>query len=146
MTLDVIVVGVDGTPGSQDALRWAADAARTCGARLVAVHVFEPLDHLEELEPGTGLAALRDRVARRLEAAWIEPARAAGVPVDTVVAEGRPADALAEIARGRRADLLVVAARRQRRVVGLLLGSTALRLPHVSPCPVTIVPVNDGGR
>ena len=41
MTQDTIVVGVDESPQARAALRWAADAARRSGSRLVGVHVLQ---------------------------------------------------------------------------------------------------------
>ena len=41
-SMDRIVVGVDGSEGSAEALRWAARLASACGAEVVAVHVIDP--------------------------------------------------------------------------------------------------------
>ena len=36
-----VIVGVDGGPDSRQALKWAADYARSAGAPLVALTVFD---------------------------------------------------------------------------------------------------------
>ena len=52
----MIVVGVDGSPGSDAALRWAAGEARLRGSSLRIVHVYH-LPHVPLTEIGVGAAA-----------------------------------------------------------------------------------------
>ena len=66
MSVRRILVGVDESEGSCAALAWATELAQDLGARLVLLHVFEPLAHLAELAPGSDLRAARDRAAAAL--------------------------------------------------------------------------------
>ena len=139
MKLDTILVGVDDSPGSRAALRFAAGLAERVGARVVAVSVFEPLAHLGDLAPGTDLRALRERAALELEQHLCAPLRDAGVTFVARVLEGRSDKALADASDTEAADLVVVGARRMSMLGGLVLGSTSMRLPALCKCPVTIV-------
>jgi nucleotide-binding universal stress UspA family protein len=136
-----IVVGVDGSPGSRAALRWAHEEAKLRGATLEAVAVWQfpvmtslpafgampPPDDLGKEAEGTLLATLSDEGI----------AASDDVPVTTVVAEGAPAASLLEAAEG--ADLLVVGSRGHGGFAGLVLGSVSHQCASHSPCPVVVV-------
>ena len=140
MTIATILVGIDDSEGSKQALLWSADLAKSLGAKVVAVEVFEPLAHLAEMAPGSDLKSLRQLATGRLEQVLSAPLRERGIPYVTRMLEGNPAAALADAAEAERADLVVVGARRLSRLQGMVLGSTSLRLPTLSHCPVAIVP------
>jgi nucleotide-binding universal stress UspA family protein len=147
-----VVVGLDGSPGSQAALALAHEEARLRGATLHAVHVWRVPLGLALPEPSVaGLAPVSaadlDRLAERfheqadelvqqmlLEELGQEP----DVDVRRQVVEANPAEALIEAARG--ADLLVVGSRGLGGFRGLLLGSVSQHVAQHAPCPVAIVP------
>jgi nucleotide-binding universal stress UspA family protein len=138
-----IVVGVDGSAGSQAALAWAVEEARLHGATLVAVHAWQP-----PAVYGTGFApvpvvppdgAYEDAARELLEG---ELARVAGghpdVTIERHVIEGAPGEVLVTMAG--EADLVVVGSRGHGNLVGMLLGSVSQHCAHRSPVPVVIVP------
>jgi len=139
-----IVVGVDGSEGSLQALRFAAEEARFRNGQLETVAVWE---YPAGLYAGEGWAVAttealdqaRVHAERSLAAAvdGLGPALE-GVRVEQRVIEGRPAAALLKQAEG--ADLLVVGSRGHSGFVGLLLGSVSQQCAHHAPCPVVIVP------
>jgi nucleotide-binding universal stress UspA family protein len=147
----LIVVGVDGSPAAREALRFAAEEARLRGATLRVVNawlipLFEgmpmpivggmPVDYGRPLEEVTELT--RAASERLIEAEVGQAlAGATDIEVERVPAEGAPAAALLEAARG--ADLLVVGSRGRGGFAGLLLGSVSQQCAHHSPCPVVIV-------
>jgi nucleotide-binding universal stress UspA family protein len=53
--MGTIVVGVDGSAGSDAALRWALDEARLRGSSLRVVHVYQP-PRMPLTEAGVGAA------------------------------------------------------------------------------------------
>ncbi|MFP5377028.1 MAG: universal stress protein [Acidimicrobiia bacterium] len=137
-----IVVGVDGSDPSVEALRWALDEAAVHGASVEAIHAWQypyvadvtgmaayPLDRREVEE------AARTTLARAVEAAGPPPA---GVAVEQVLAPGGAAGVLVDAARD--ADLLVVGTRGHGGFSGLLLGSVSQQCTHHAPCPVVVVP------
>jgi nucleotide-binding universal stress UspA family protein len=137
--MNLIVVGADESPGSCRAVLWAADLAVRLGAAIIAVHAFEPLDHLAEVQPDTDLTDVRDSIHEQLVHEWCGGLATAGVDFEAVIEEGRPADVLVAVARDRDAGLIVLGARRMGWLKALALGSTSHRVLHEAQCPVVIV-------
>jgi nucleotide-binding universal stress UspA family protein len=122
-----IVVGVDGSPGSDAALAWAAAHAPAFGARVVAVHCWSPPLAHEELA-GSELEAMeRDFVAVLDTAVERAAAEAPGVLIERVLSRGEPTEVLTDLADG--AALLVLG------------GSVSRRATDRATCPVVIVPM-----
>ncbi len=146
--MGTIVVGVDGSEGSWDALRWALDEARLRQATLRAVHAwtFPSLSGVPGFAPAIDadlLHELREAGEGILEHALSEAgAEAAGFLVERVVVEGSAARVLVEAAVD--ADLLVVGTRGHGGFRGLLLGSVSQQCAHHARCPVVIVPPRRG--
>lgn len=136
-----IVVGIDGSPQSQKALRFALSEARVRGEELRAVSVwrYEP-SLLADHETGFG-AHDKDRVAAARTAAQVEldtVLAGARVPAtELLVCEGDPAQVLIE--ESRTADMLVVGSRGRGGVTGALLGSVSHDCASHAHCPVTVV-------
>jgi nucleotide-binding universal stress UspA family protein len=144
-----IVVGVDGSDASKDALRWAIDEARLRQAAVDAVYAWQvpimPPDVGPSLAPSasalemTALFPKLEESARLLvqdvvrEVAGDRP----DVEVRAVPVEGPPANALLDAAQG--ADLLVVGSRGHGHFKGMLLGSTSLHIVQHAPCPVVVL-------
>ena len=144
--MGTIVVGVDGSPASLAALRFALAEARLRGARLVALQAWvlplteAPGPFLLELPSSAGpslqelSADLGNAAGARLAAALAEVADAAeGVEVERRVVEGPAASMLVEASES--ADLLVVGSRGHggfsRPPAGL--GEPAVRPPRALP-------------
>lgn len=145
MSVRTILVGVDESEGSRVARDWAAELAADLGARLVLVHAFEPLAHLDELRPGVDLRAARDRATEALRGPFSADLRARGLDPEVLVVEGQPLQVLVDAAERVEADLIVVAARRRGRLEGLLLGSTSSRLPQNTARPVVVIHAETAG-
>jgi nucleotide-binding universal stress UspA family protein len=135
-----VVVGVDGSDGAQDALRFAVEEARLRGAVVRAVMTWD----LETLAYTAGAwgpmvdpTGVEESTRAALDAA-VDKAEADGAAtIERVVANGPPARVLVEQARG--ADMLVVGSRGHGGFAGLLLGSVGQQCAQHAPCPVTIV-------
>ncbi|GAA4311534.1 universal stress protein [Klenkia terrae] len=143
-----VVVGVDGSAGSRDALGWALVAAARAGASLEVVSAF-PVDfywtdpylldrgRVDSLRSDTGA-----RTRELVEAVRREPGVAAvpgtgDVPAEVTVVAGAPAEHLVRVAEG--ADLLVVGSRGRGGIRSTLLGSVALHCSTHAACPVVVV-------
>ena len=142
----LLVVGTDGSENAAAAMSWVADFAGRVGARVVAVHTFEPLVHLGDAPPPVDFSALRQKALDRLLHDWCSPLRALPVEFEALVLEGDPAQVLADVADERDADLIVVGKRGLNVVKSLLLGSTSTRLAQISTRPVVIVPTRGDPR
>lgn len=131
-----IVVGVDGSPASVDALRWAADEARVRHARLTVAIVWKWNVPAPVPMVGPMPGELREAAREALDAA-LRSVDLTGVEVDPVLVEGEAADKLEELAAD--ADLLVVGSRGRSAVAGVLLGSVSRHCVLHVACPVVVV-------
>jgi nucleotide-binding universal stress UspA family protein len=143
-----IVVGVDGSPASEAALRFAAEEARFRGATLRVVHAWRIPLSVAAPEPSIlGYAVLPEASVEEMRATFEEEAKRLldsavegieGLDVEPLLVEDAPAQAL--IRASADADLLVVGSRGRGGFKGLLLGSVSQQCAHHSSCPVVIVP------
>jgi nucleotide-binding universal stress UspA family protein len=139
-----IVVGVDGSDASKEALRWAVVEAKLRDATVVAVHAWQmPLPPVDIGTPSVGaldtLQLLPDleRSARRLvETVVQEVVGAADVEIEPVATEGSAVAVLIDAARD--AELLVVGSRGHGGFLGLTIGSVSLQVAQHAPCTVVI--------
>jgi nucleotide-binding universal stress UspA family protein len=139
-----IVVGIDGSEASKEALSWALDEARLRGDTVVAIHAWTASYAAPPALPGAPLTpvgdgmteAIRDGAEALLSEAVAE-ARADDVTIEQRLVEGPAATALIEAAKG--AELLVVGSRGHGGFTGLLLGSVSDQVANHAPCPVVIV-------
>jgi len=136
-----VVVGVDGSSRSVQALRFAADAARCRGASLQVVHAWT-LPYLGFAGPSETLPQETvDELAADASETLHESLRRGSVDTSRSdvllhLVESAPAVALLKAAEG--ADLLVVGSRGHGGWKGLLMGSVSLRCITQSPCPVAV--------
>jgi len=133
-TMKKIVVGLDGSTTSDEALRWAIDEAQRGGAQLVAVHVWS--------YPYAGGAreAMREDAQRQLDATFASMGvadAANGVTVTPKVIEGHTAGAL--IDESADADLLVVGSHGHGGFTSMLLGSVSRAVVQHAKCPVAVI-------
>ncbi len=140
MSVNTIVVGVDGSEGSTRAVEWVVDLAGQVDGRVVAVHTFEPLAHLGDMQPPYDFARIEDAVRGKLESEWCSPLTEAGVDHECRLMHGAAFQCLLDAADEVDADMIVVGARGYGLLKGLALGSTSGKLLHLSKRPVTILP------
>lgn len=133
-----IVVGVDGSPLSVAALRWAVRQARLAGSSVDAVIAWwVPLGY-GAAPVGDSAVDFAGDAAAVLDGALKEAgAEASGVVIRRMVAEGDPAEVLARTARG--ADLLVVGGHGRRGFSSGLLGSVSQQCARHASCPVLVL-------
>lgn len=133
----VIVVGVDGSVGSVDALRWAIRQAQATGAQVRAVAAWQmPVSF--DYEPTFHDFGWKALAQKNADAAVAEATTSRQpVTVTTKVVHGHPGTALVD--DSREADLLVVGSRGHGTAVGMLLGSVSLYCVHHATCPVVVV-------
>ncbi|MEU9047745.1 MULTISPECIES: universal stress protein [unclassified Kitasatospora] len=132
-----VVVGVDGSPSSKRALRWALGQAASTGAVVEAVACWRPASMYEWAvhgqDSGHAEAAQKSLAAAVAEVIGAAPA----VEVRQSTVTGNPAEVLVERSRG--ADLLVVGHRGHGGFAGLRLGSVSHACAQHAACPVVIV-------
>ncbi len=136
-----IVVGVDGSTSSREALQWAIEEARARGGQVEAVHTWH-VPYLAVYPYGALALEDSDTIEKRARAVLDEvvdgtDTHGLEVPVERIVACGNAAGILLEVAKG--ADLLVVGSRGHGGFAGLVLGSVSQQCANHAPCPVLIV-------
>ena len=141
MSLDRIVVGVDGSGGGLHALGWTVPVARALGAEVILVRWYDPMVEMMATSERMEFDELRQMAEARLSGPWAQPVVDAGVACRSVLAEGDDgAAALIGVALDNEAGLIVIGN------VGLtgwrerIVGSFAARVLQMSSVPVTVVP------
>ena len=138
-----IIVGVDQSEGSNDAIALASSLAGITGAELMLVNVF-PYD----TRPSRALNPEFERYLRNDSKELLERLRGdlEGVVETKAIPNPSPAHGLHELAEQEDAVLIVVGSTNTGRAGRVLPGSTAERLLHGSPCPVAVAPKGYTGR
>ena len=139
MTLQRIVVGVDGSENSVAAVGWTAGLAAATGAEVVAVHALGLLDHLDSDE-AVPSQPHREEIRQRFEGDWCASLARPDVRCRHLVRDGAPVNVLLAVADEEDADLIVVGSRGMGGAPELLLGSTSTQIAQHSARPVAIVP------
>jgi nucleotide-binding universal stress UspA family protein len=144
-----VVVGVNGSPASVQAVTFALDVAQRSDAPLTVVGVYDTMSALGRRLDARGGLELRggpafESVARQGAVDAVASARALAhvispeVEVGAVVVEGRTAVALAHVAQG--AALLVIGATERSEPTGPRVGAVCHAVLHTAPCSVAVVP------
>jgi nucleotide-binding universal stress UspA family protein len=133
-----IVVGTDGSKGSEAALSEGFDLARR-GAEVLVVAVTA---HTSDLLGGSvyqrKVSEHLDRARAALDAARTM-SEEAGVEAEFEVLDGDAAEEITMIAESRDADLVVVGTRGHGGIAGSLLGSVSADVVRRSKRPVVVV-------
>jgi nucleotide-binding universal stress UspA family protein len=156
-----VVIGFDGTPAAERALR--AAGALLAGRPALVVVVWEAGRAFELAENPLGaldtpVATVDVRAAMTADQAMYEDARrlaargaalagAAGLNATALVVadEITVADTLIRLARDLDAPALVVGAHSRSRISEVLLGSTSREVVRHAPCPVVVVREEEPG-
>jgi len=139
-----VLVGVDGTPGAQAALKWAVTQASRTGAEILAVHVLTYSRELTNDFSPEGMTNWRQRQHEALETSWTEPLHDSGVPFRSIFTEDDHVDSgLLRVADEENVDLIVVGAHGSGGWADRVLGSVPYKVAHRSHRPVVIIPEPD---
>lgn len=138
MATQTVVVGVDGSENSKEALRWAVEFAHKYDSVVEATAVWQiPVAYssmIAYLEP-------EQKVAKRTSEMLAETVRDA-VGEDSGVIEkvlrGIPAEKLVDLSKS--AQLLVLGTRGHGAFAGMLLGSVSQHCVAHSKCPFVVIP------
>ncbi len=139
--MKTIVVGVDGSEGSGDALKWAAAEAKLRGCSLQVVYSWQyPLYVTSEpiyMPPPDKDLIIKGAKSTAEKLVADAGVAEAGVTFTIETPQGRPGPELVRLAAD--AEMLVVGSRGAGSVRELLLGSVSNYCAHHSPCPVVLV-------
>jgi universal stress protein A len=139
--LTKILVPLDFSESSRQALRYAVAFASHFQASLMLLHVVEfnyVGSDFNLVETSQIESDLREGAEERLEE-WLNQETSEAVPMQTSVKMGRPYHEIVEIARSEEIDLILIATHGHSSLAHVLLGSTVERVVRYAPCPVLIV-------
>jgi nucleotide-binding universal stress UspA family protein len=136
-----ILVPLDFSEGSRNALRYAHSLAKQFGGKLVLFYALEPVAtpdfayHPLMMEPEEAAANAR----KQLETLCRKEGVDASSVAEIIVREGVAYGEIAETAKKLKADLIVIATHGNTGLTHVLLGSTAERVVRHASCPVLVV-------
>jgi nucleotide-binding universal stress UspA family protein len=139
-----IVVGVDGSPHADAAVRFAVAEAKLRRRPLRVVCAWEPptsayVGEAFAATPDAFVAA--EHHAEDVLRTALEQLTLDDLHVEAIAVEGHPATVLVDQAAD--AELLVLGSRGHGAAKRLLLGSVSSDVAHHTPCPLVIVPSSD---
>ena len=141
MAIEKVVVPVDFSENSEQALSVAVDLARTLGAEIHVVHVVPTVPYFgPPFVPGPVLIGQVKEAGRKELDALMARLRARGINASAVLAEGVAYTEIDRAAADLGADLIVIGTHGRTGFQHLLLGSVAERVVRMSRIPVMVVP------
>lgn len=139
--INKIIVAVDMSKHSENALGYASFLSQKCEAELVILNVFDAFERaasskkkLEEIAE-----KLKGDSKEQLEG-YADRARTSGVKnVRVERVEGDPAEMILKVSRQEKPDMIVMGSRGLSTAKEFLLGSVSHKISHHADCPVLIV-------
>lgn len=133
-----IVVGVDGSPLSMNAVEFAVEEAQLRKGHLHVTYAYPVMERPVTGSTGKDYYEQVEADAREfLEGIKSHAPATDGLEVEWLAIPGNPAEVLIEASRG--AALLVVGSRGVGGFLGLMMGSVSTQCVHHSHCPVLVV-------
>jgi nucleotide-binding universal stress UspA family protein len=149
-TIDKILVPVDFSDCSLDALKAAIALAERVAAKIIVTHaVYLDLAYTADGYAMYDLQETIDRATRAAEAemkSFIRKAKFGTVKSGTRVTAGSPVTEICEVAKDERVDLIVTPTHGLTGLKHLLTGSVAERVVRHAPCSVLVVPSHPAER
>lgn len=135
MQIKRILVPIDFSNDSLNALAYARDLATHVGAELLLLHVIEPIHFITESDVYT---QQRHLSTAQLECIAAE-LRAQGQPFRTMVRGGIPSKVIDDTAARARASLIVMGTHGRTGLAHAVIGSIAEKVVRTARCPVLTV-------
>jgi nucleotide-binding universal stress UspA family protein len=136
-----ILVPMDFSESSNQALDYAITFASKLQARLTVLHVVEvfPLGSADMTTvPEAYIEDLKMEADRTMQS-YLARITAAGLTGDIVVKHGPVFQEIMEVAKTQHVDLIIMGTHGRTGLSHLFLGSVAERLVRFAPCPVLVV-------
>ena len=140
ITFEHIVVSIDFSDCSMDALEYGIQMAKDVGASLTLLHVLEPVSYGDDLT--LGHTPDQGRVDQQVDSqlrAYVTTIQSAGVSARQMIRSGVPADSILECVRSSACDLIVMGTHGRRGISRILNGSVAEVVLCRASCPVFAV-------
>jgi nucleotide-binding universal stress UspA family protein len=132
-----ILVGYDGSQEAEKALELALAVAFGMGSKVTILAVAQLPEPFVAVELQAALDDAHDHYDRRLQKIAVSAAEN-GIPVETAIVVGHPAEQIIRHAEKEHSDLIVVGRRGRSTIQKLVMGSVSERVMQHAPCPVMV--------
>jgi len=134
-----ILIAIDGSDRNKTAIEEGFRIARECGSTVFAVYV-KGTNRYDQTPTDVMMVDLQAVIQKQAEDALeIVQTFSEGVPVETVVLEGKPEVEIVKFAEENGIDLIVIGTNAKRGFERLLLGSVAEQVIRTTSCKTLIV-------
>ena len=136
-----ILVPIDFSKTSLEALTYALEYAAQFGAALLLIHVVEPAPFVADLR-NVPLALSDREMAENAESrlsAVASSERGLSAPIRRMVRIGKAFKVIIDVAKHQKVDLIILSTHGYTGLKHMLLGSTAERVVRHAHCPVLVV-------
>ena len=134
-----ILLAIDGSEYSNNALSYAANMAQTYRATLWLVHVLPHTSDLLGYDDFEKLYAKRKCAGQLILDAATEMIGESAFEIQAELLEGLEAESILNFAKSSQADIIVMGTRGMGTLKGMLLGSVSRKVIHYANCPVMVV-------
>jgi nucleotide-binding universal stress UspA family protein len=134
-----ILVALDGSPTSENALALAVDLATHYQADLTALSVAQIPEVVGMIDEVDELRRAAEEQYRMIGDKAAQFARSKGIALRSVVVRGHAADAIVHYAENEAMNLVVIGQHGHSRITRFFMGSTCDRVSEHSHCSVMIV-------
>jgi nucleotide-binding universal stress UspA family protein len=145
MKIETLLLPTDFSECAEHALPYAAWLAHLTGARVICLHVIEPVvpvtgyTGLIESAPLTDLSEQLEESAARELPKIAEREEFAGLETEEMIVHGEAATEIVRVAKERQVDMIVISSHGRTGLGRIIFGSTAESVARHAPCPVLIV-------
>ena len=145
MQIRSILLPTDFSECANYALSYTASLARTFGARIVCVHVIEPIvptvgyTGMTEPLPIADISEQLEDSAERELPKIAECEECAGLEVEEVIVHGEAASEIVRVAKEHAVELIVISSHGRTGFGRIFFGSTAEAVVRHASCPVLVV-------
>lgn len=142
-----ILVPVDFSDGSREALRHAIELAKEFESEVICLHVIEVAYGVGEMGYVIDAETLRGKMSEEAERMLNRMIGEEGYePARGLVRTGVPYSEIVSVAEAEGADLIVVGSHGRSGLGRFFLGSTSERVVRHAPCPVLVIRERTGGK
>lgn len=135
-----ILVPIDFSNYSKNALRYAVDFAKHFDAKILLIYVVEPMIYPADFSMGqVSIPSMDIDMNERARDELNNLAKSditKGADVETIIKSGKPFVEINETATEKDIDLIIISTHGHTGVEHMLFGSTAEKVVRKAPCPV----------
>ena len=142
MRISHILLPVDGSSYSDNAIDYAIYLAKLSGAQVTAVSCYEWLGGTPDITESV-LSNLKEKLKQQADTVLGDAGRRLtenGITYTTRSISGAPGTMLSNLAKSKEFDLIVMGSHGHSDIAGLFLGSVTHKVLNTIYCPVLVVP------